>query len=45
MRMLVFVCALTLAATASGCAKNSISAPCFTENINGGFGSSCGNNR
>jgi len=45
MRVLLVVCALIMAAAASGCAKNSISAPCFSDNLSGSFGSSCGNNR
>jgi hypothetical protein len=45
MRILLIVVALTLTAMAGGCAKNSISSPCFADNIGGGFGSSCGSNR
>jgi hypothetical protein len=45
MRVLLVVFALGLAVAAGGCAKNSISSPCFADNLSGGFGSSCGSNR
>jgi hypothetical protein len=45
MRVLIVVCALLLAAVVSGCDKNSISSPCFSESIGSGFGSSCRSDR
>ncbi len=45
MKVLLLAAALFGAVTLSACDKNSIAAPCFSDNIGGGLGGSCGADR
>ena len=45
MKIMLIAVMFLFAAATTACDKNSISSPCFADNISGGFGSSCGSDR